>query len=310
MKGGLHHSPKVFPVIKEKRAHQQIGQRGFTIVETLIVLAVSGVMFIAIATAIAGRQRDTEFSQSVQSIKSQVQQFISEVNTGSFTNSGTDFTCQVTSGTLTITAPPSGTPIDQGANQGCIFVGKVLHFTNTGSPQTLYGYSIAGKQIDSSGDAVDTIDRASPVVLADGTTAFNNEIQNFTLQYDLKVAYVCYGDCVPAGGGLSPIASSQTGSLAFVSLGANAATGSQTVNLLPITNITGVDSNLSNPTGTESTQINNFFKNGNLVSLVNPTGGAHVCFVGGNGNSAILNIGASGDALAVTVDIKQNATCT
>jgi prepilin-type N-terminal cleavage/methylation domain-containing protein len=302
-------------VIKEKRVHKQMGPRGFTIVETLIVLAVSGVLFVSIATVIAGRQRATEFSQSVQDIKSQVQSFINEVSTGIYQNGGTDFSCTTTSGTLTITVPPA-TNTGQGANQGCILVGKILHFTSGADPQGYYGYSIAGKQIDSTGAPVDTIDSAAPKVLADGTdnsalgtpaasaAHFSNEIQNFRLQYGLRIAYICYNNCIPAAVPLSPV--QQTGSLAFISLGGSAATGSQAVNFLPI----GGSSSLGNTTAQEAAAITQFFSSNTLSTLINPPSGAYICFVGGGGKSALMNIGASGSALSVTVDIKDNPQCT
>lgn len=55
---------------------------GFTIVETMIVLAVSGVLFISMVGVIQGQQNKIQFKNSMTDVVSQVQSIIGQVSTG------------------------------------------------------------------------------------------------------------------------------------------------------------------------------------------------------------------------------------
>ncbi|HET9850268.1 MAG TPA: type II secretion system protein [Candidatus Saccharimonadales bacterium] len=54
--------------------------RGFTIVETLLALAISGVIFAAGITVLNGRRLDTEYQQAVYDLQSQLQSYIDQVS--------------------------------------------------------------------------------------------------------------------------------------------------------------------------------------------------------------------------------------
>src|SRR6187551_190361 len=97
---------------------------GFTIVETLIVLAVTGGLFVAAAAMISGRQTRTEFEQSVRKIHAQIQQTINEASIGYYPNKN-NFSCAAGGSGPIITA---ASPASQGQNEGCMFLGKVMQF--------------------------------------------------------------------------------------------------------------------------------------------------------------------------------------
>ena len=97
---------------------------GFTIIETLIVLTVSGALFVSATYFLSGDQDRTEFTQSIQAVQSQIQQVINEVESGSYANTN-NFTCSGTASGPSLTT--SGTDA-QGSNTGCIFLGKVIQF--------------------------------------------------------------------------------------------------------------------------------------------------------------------------------------
>src|SRR5688572_13139275 len=95
-------------------------QGGFTVIEVIIVLAISGALFVSAAIMISGRQNQTAFDQSVQQIHSQIQQALNEVSAGYYPNN-TDFQCTA----LVSGSPPtiSSGSASQGTNSGCIFLG-------------------------------------------------------------------------------------------------------------------------------------------------------------------------------------------
>lgn len=97
----------------------------------MIVLAVTGLMAVATAMAINGRQNVTEFQTSVSNLKTQVQQVANEVANGTFPDHD-DVYCVNMSGTplLTRATPAPGHEGD------CVFVGKLLHFYSSGTTNT------------------------------------------------------------------------------------------------------------------------------------------------------------------------------
>lgn len=95
---------------------------GYTIVEVLIVMAVSGSMFVLAANFINGRQARTSFQQGTNELASRMQGMISDVIDGHY--SDIPFNCQQ-SGLGPLIFPP-GSP-SPGASD-CVFMGKLLHF--------------------------------------------------------------------------------------------------------------------------------------------------------------------------------------
>src|SRR5581483_1475770 len=106
-------------------------QRGFTIIEVLIVLAVTAAMFLLAVLSINGKQNTAEFQQAINDIRSSLQQEIDQVAAGDYSNTG-NFTCDGTGGSLVIAKGVN----KQGSNTGCIYLGKALQFeVKATSPQ-------------------------------------------------------------------------------------------------------------------------------------------------------------------------------
>ena len=144
---------------------------GFTIVETLIVLAVTSMLFVVAATMISGRQAKTEFQVGSRDIQTKVQQVINETKSGYFgTDSSTD--CSLNS------TPPPGLAFTSTGNLGargnCIFIGKALIF----SEDTLAVYPLAGLR-QSAG-----VDVTNPI--AAKATVIPDSIEKYTLPYGMK----------------------------------------------------------------------------------------------------------------------------
>lgn len=125
-------------VIKRPGGRKQAISTGFTIVETMIVLAITGVLFVSLATTISGKQNKTKFNQAINTLKTEIDQRIAESQSGYYP-SNSDFNCE---------SSPSGpvfsddTLTEQGANDGCIFLGKLIKFNDQDVSYTVY--TIAG----------------------------------------------------------------------------------------------------------------------------------------------------------------------
>jgi len=108
---------------------------GFTIVETLIVLAITGVLFVSVIAVISGKQNKTRFTQAANAIQTEIEQVISEVQSGYSPDTG-NFTCAAD-----LVARPN-----QGSNSKCISLGKAMEFT--GDKYSVY--SLAGNKFSTS----------------------------------------------------------------------------------------------------------------------------------------------------------------
>jgi prepilin-type N-terminal cleavage/methylation domain-containing protein len=104
---------------------------GYTIIEVMIVLAVSGLMFVIAASFINGKQQQASFKSGINQLASQIQDVIEQVTDGKY--SDIPINCVNNAGTLNL---PKGAQ-QQGTNQDCVFVGKFMHF-DVGGIQNKY----------------------------------------------------------------------------------------------------------------------------------------------------------------------------
>jgi type II secretory pathway pseudopilin PulG len=259
---------------------------GFTIVETLIVLAVAMVLFLGAILLVAGQQRKVEFTQGVQDIRSVIEQTITEISTGYYPNSG-NIRCTAAGSNLNITNA-SGTA--QGSNTGCIFLGKAMQFGVSGTdPQQYIVHTIAGLQNNTG-----TLASASPEAIDIASDRVTGELRGGVTV--TRMQYI-------AGGTRTDI-----GAVAFVNgLGEYSnnllMSGTQQMSVVPVggsgtvpnTNVASVVSAIEN--------LEN--------SPVNPDGGVEICFrSGGTEQSGLVTIGSNGRNLSVKLDIKSTVDCT
>lgn len=130
---------------------------GFTVVETLIVLAITGMMFFIGVTAISGRQGRTEFSQGMREIDSMLKDVLNDVSNG-FYPSVSNLSCQATNNNLAPTLSYDNANSDTtGLNGTCVFAGKVIQIGTDTDDQQVYVYSLAGRRqyLNSSAQVVD-----------------------------------------------------------------------------------------------------------------------------------------------------------
>jgi prepilin-type N-terminal cleavage/methylation domain-containing protein len=272
-------------------------QAGFTIVEVLIVLAVTGILFVSAITIFSGKQGKTEFNQSINDIQNQLNQTINEVAAGNYPDpSSAKCEANPSTGIIDFGTAASTT---QGASTGCIFLGKVVHFVKptNGDNQQYYVYTLAGAQ-NHNGSITTSLVDAGPLVVP------NNTDTN-PLEFGLAVQDVRTGG-------------TKIGSFAFVNSlsGSAESSGTNQVDLLPIKG----DSLLSNSKDDEIVPIEKYFKpappgipagTADAVIPVNPAEGVTICFTSGTTNqSGQITIGSNGRALSTNLKIYNSQDCT
>jgi type II secretory pathway pseudopilin PulG len=302
---------------------------GFTIVETMIVLAVSAALFLVAVHQVAGRQNEVEFQQAINDFQSSIKQVISQVNSGDY-QSVNNIICQESNGKVVITAAPVGSPPStEGSNTDCIFAGKVMQFaTNTGSASEEYiTYPIAGLRTNHTKPGCDdpstTIDCVNPIVVGAGNNASYN---NVGIPDDGLPTYLHNGLEISTTNP-RPItfnngaAVKNVGAFAFmISLGA--APGSQQLYLIPVyPSFHNFNPNASGGMFAAVNQLDAKLASsydsiidpstGNLI-LANPDYNVKICLESGTTNqSGLVTIGGNGGNVnSVTTTIFSDTSCT
>lgn len=278
---------------------------GFTIVETLIVLAVTGALFLSAAIMIAGRQSRTAFDQSIRQVQSQIQQVINEVSVGYFPD--TNFSCSASpSGPVLSTAASGG----QGTNSGCIFNGKAIQFAvDDTEPQTFAVHTLTGLQKNSSGQDVKTLidsmtRSVTPTTLEKASGASIPDITTTDiLQNGLTVSDMWFND------GAGDV---QVGTVAFVTAlpsyedSGVLKPGVPAVLVVPVN---GSALHKSTAEGADALGSSGFYNR--TSSPRDPVNGVSVCFAsGGTKQSGLITIGGGGRPLDINLKIfSASTTC-
>lgn len=270
--------------------------RGYTVIEVLIVLAVTAGLFASAAIMIAGRQNRTAFEQAVRNVQSQIQAIMEEVAIGHYPNNG-DFRCTATASGPSLTAGSA----DLGTNSDCIFIGKVIQFDVAGTdPEQFVVYTLAGLRKVAGGntEAVNRVE-AQPKVIAPSTSQMS--VPDRAVVIRLESGLTTYRMWVNDGSTDQDIgAVGFMQSLAKYS-GGSIITGTQNLNTVAVT---GTSLNADRLTTAQI--INDNFPGGPYDQI----GGVSICFVSGATNqSGLVRIGGNNRNQTVTLDIKSNRTC-
>lgn len=291
-------------------------QAGFTIVEVMIVLAVTGIMFVAAATTINGRQNETEFTTAINALQQRLQQIANETASGFYPNSG-NFICTGSStGAATFTAGSN----QQGTNGGCIFMGKAIQFgLGTGTNANSLGIlPLVGNQYQSGTlTPVLTVAQARPRAVYPGASESGVPDTSSTdyMENGLTVAAsnndcgsglggICYTDNVTgtkvATGVLAFVSGDSKGNITALDGSGNVQAGSQQLSLY------GVSSSAPNQTRAQATDAIGGTSNP-YVSHLSPASSASVCIASGTTNQSGLFTIDSG--LHVTLIIRSGTAC-
>lgn len=173
-------------------------QSGYTIVEVMIVLVISGGMLSSVAAMISGQQERTEYETSVRDLENKLQDVFKNVETGLFPSNGS-ITCTSTP----LGGAPSATTAagkEQGTNEGCIFLGKSIQFYQDPATGVVSGYNIlpiVGKrQVQASPAApvldVTSLDEAKPTAFFSNAPGVENLFERGKINAGLQVSDVIY----------------------------------------------------------------------------------------------------------------------
>jgi len=257
MKGGL------FP-------RKKLGSRGFTIVEVIVVIAVTGALFMGVILMVSGKQDKARFEQAVNILRSHVETTINEVQSGYAGGSGEG--CNYAGSTPVV----GGTT---GSSNNCIFLGKALQFT-TGSESNRYAvHTIVGKR--------------------DSTGTVNAQPFTFSAATDVKSLWNGLQVASMNGGGVPVSMLAMT--LDYQVDADGAATGSQTLRFQPLRGTALTNDFASWSSRSLATEL--------ASSPVNPVAGTTICFASGGTNQSVLMTIGAGGSNRVTTEIKQNRTC-
>ena len=120
---------------------------GYTIVETLIFLAVSAAMFVAAMALLSGQQNKAQFVNAVRDFEANITATANDIATGYYQNPG-GFSCALNGSG--VPQFHSLTPTGQGTNKDCILVGTVLNFSPGSASYDQYAMAGARTYTDSS----------------------------------------------------------------------------------------------------------------------------------------------------------------
>ena len=119
-------------IIKNRR------QKGYTVIEVMIVLSISTLLFAGVVAGYNRQNSKTQFTNGVRDMENKIQDILNDVSTGFYPQS-TNFSC-IRSGSPPVPFINPGGSSEQGTNQQCIFLGKAVDI-NDGS---MDAYTIVG----------------------------------------------------------------------------------------------------------------------------------------------------------------------
>jgi len=236
---------------------------GYTIVELMIVLAITSFMFVIAATFINGKQAKTSFTEGTHEMTSNIQNLIEQVTDGKY--SDIPIYCTASGGSppsLSISPNPPG-------SADCTFLGKFVHFLALGSTgaNKYEIFTLAGAREVNSGPPVN--------INLDGLQAVRNPelTAQATIPQNLQVYDVKANGIRVFGLGFFQ-------SLGNVSSGTYTS-GAQTVSMYYTTNL----NSLTNTEATAAPNLKNFMPTNNaLICLTDGTRYAEIDLGSSNGN--------------------------
>jgi hypothetical protein len=263
-------------------------QGGYTIIEVIIFLTVSSALMASAMFMFQGRIPRTQFSGGVNEFDIKVQDTINDVINGYYPTQQGSASCQ------------GGGEREQGTNEDCIFLGRVLQFgpgidgCSSSTPNDedcgqVMIYTAYGSRLFNARPAV-RLDETNPVLATAGGAAPTK----IGLGYGIHITKAYYldtaGNRVPASG----VAFLQSfGSLVDAS---DKAQGSQRVTSIALQGVIGEPA--PNDFAASAAGVGGRINNG-----VTPPGGIVVCMKSGSNQFASLTIGSNGSALTTKTEV-------
>jgi len=160
---------------------------GYTIVEVLIVLAISTSLLFAAIAVFKGQQGETQFTQAVQDFNSKIINYANQVSAGTFPDSG-NYSCTPHDSTSN---PPTfdTTGGGLGGRQGCIFLGRAMQAVQGSSNINIY--TVVGNQLDNNGNSANSITDSQPTAATISSPSFQFILADtYSIPYNAAVQSV------------------------------------------------------------------------------------------------------------------------
>lgn len=176
--------------------------RGFTMVEVLIVLAVTSAMLVMASVIISGRVAKTEFSVGSRQIRQDIEDVFNQAGSG-FSGSQSNFRC---SGNISGQPLLSAVSSESGTNASCVFVGKVMIFgTNAARVSSMRVIPLAGNrqtQIGGQLQNITSVTQARPIAIAPSSIA--SGVPDQSEKIELPRGFEFAGSWISGAAGLQP----------------------------------------------------------------------------------------------------------
>jgi type II secretory pathway pseudopilin PulG len=259
--------------------------QGYTIIEVMIFLVITGALLATALLVFNGRQQRTQFTQGVREIEARIRTITNETASGYYSNQG-QIGCSVT-------APGNGPNLStvsngkQGTNEGCIFLGRVLQFKTGAKEFTVF--TMVGQQYNNENKIVTSYGstpsdaRQTLIAQAPGQNGAPNATETFELPWGITVTQVSTSAAdAPTVGAIGFVSSLGT----IASNGSDLVSGASSLSAVPIkgTSLTGTDNTLM--VSRTKAMTNSWLNPGRIVlCLSSGSGGKRAAIVIGGNNS-------------------------
>lgn len=254
---------------------------GYTIIEVMIVLAVTTILFIAIAASFSGRQGRAMFTQAVRNYEARIQTLANDILNGRFDGGERCFV--------------NGTASDAGESKDCIFLGKLM-VVRAEDTQSI---TVIGRRVTTSSPPQDvtTLAEAAPAGL--NLPDRGRQANNYGLQ--VRKIYILNASGEPTTeigvfGFLGELAGG-------VSSMTDATTGSRSLRLYGLSGASAPTAPVTEPYATTLGRIN-------AASLVWLQNGIRICIAGGNGQRAEIVVGSANSQTSLKTEILETNNAT
>lgn len=265
---------------------------GYTIVEAMIFLAISAVMFFLAIQFVGGQQNRAHFINTVRNFETKLTDIGNDISTGYYQGMG--------SGNLKCTPSATGPVFDtgsaelKGSNIDCIFIGSVLKLGEGADKSKFTQYTLAGLRLNASGGPVASLSEAKPQLYQTSAVVSPPPYLTSDIGYGIVI------ECVRVGDESQPCTSNDA-AIGFVAkLSGTSPSGGNNIQA----NVLRYPSILLSNTAADSVTAMNDASNYSSANL-NPAGGITVCLKGeATKQYALVRIGGEGNNLTVSTEIK------
>ncbi|MDQ2973686.1 MAG: hypothetical protein M3Q79_04375, partial [bacterium] len=196
---------------------------GYTILEVMIFLAISGLIFVSAAAGVNGRQQRVQYTQSIRDFEGQMEDVLNDVAAGYYP-APTGFECRALGGgnPRPDFTTAGGTPDEHGGSDDCISVGKAVLFNLNGNNDAddFALATLVGVRPSIESNSKVAVESTNPKVAYDNNPGNPFDLTEFkglrfglrvTGIYDIAPPYTSYGAIVIASGFDSSSASIKNG---------------------------------------------------------------------------------------------------